>query len=76
MVKAPTFWVLHPWFSPELKPSKVKFPCGLGIAVQHGRGNLAALWPLGKPRRLPTQRETRGKLVPVQVEQGKPWEKC
>ncbi|CAL1155481.1 unnamed protein product, partial [Cladocopium goreaui] len=44
----------------------VKFPCGLGIAVQHGRGNLAALWPLGKPRRLPTQRETRGKLVPVQ----------
>eukprot|EP00435_Cladocopium_sp_Y103_P053687 s1574_g17.t1 len=48
----------------------VKFPCGLGVAVQHGRGNLAALWPLGVPRRLPTKRETRGKLVPVQVGKG------
>ena len=56
---------MYPEFSAAFQ---VKIPCGLGLAVQHGRGSLAALWPLGVPRRLPTQRETRGKLLPVQVD--------
>lgn len=48
--------------------SQVKFPCGLGVAIHHGRGSLAAIWPLTKARRLPRTRETLGgKVVPVQV---------
>ena len=46
---------------------QVKFPCGLGVAVHHGRGTLAAVWPLGKPRQLPMKREMQGKLLPVQA---------
>eukprot|EP00434_Breviolum_minutum_P005592 symbB.v1.2.004931.t1/scaffold285.1/size239547/5 len=46
----------------------VKFPCGLGVAIHHGRGSLAAIWPLTKARRLPRTRETLGgKVVPVQA---------
>ena len=48
--------------------SQVKFPCGLGVAIHHGRGSLAAIWPLTKARRLPRTRGTLGgKVVPVQV---------
>ena len=48
--------------------SQVKFPCGLGVAIHHGRGSLAAIWPLTKARRLPRTRETLGgKVVPVEV---------
>eukprot|EP00913_Durusdinium_trenchii_P024848 g23322.t2 len=45
----------------------VKFPCGFAVAVHHGRGTLAALWPLGRPKRLPAKMEHQGKLVPVQA---------
>ena len=44
----------------------MKFACGLGVAVYHADGGLAAIWPLGQAKLLPEVRErVDGRLVSV-----------
>ena len=53
-------------FTPLDSNAVVKFACGLGVAVYHGHGGLAAIWPLGPAKVLPKLRERAdGKLVNV-----------
>ena len=53
-------------FTPLDSNAVVKFACGLGVAVYHADGGLAAIWPLGQAKLLPEVRErVDGRLVSV-----------
>ncbi|OLP83957.1 hypothetical protein AK812_SmicGene35207 [Symbiodinium microadriaticum] len=53
-------------FTPLDSNAVMKFACGLGVAVYHADGGLAAIWPLGQAKLLPEVRErVDGRLVSV-----------